>query len=253
MEKFIPCRKCKKKDGSSIPEGYFLGPKGLINECHHHKVWRLERELERKALNRGFSKDAIEYTLETDYVGTKSKAEIERLLTYDDCFIGPNKEKVMSSFIYVYGDNGTQKTSFVQAIGVDLLRKGIDCRYVLMKTLVDILWNSQRDEEAKEKAEDYLNCDVLILDEAFSKDKIHVWASGNQLGYIDEFLRERINSGKGCIFISNKLPEDIESQGFSHSLQDLVQRELKKQDALLTFRDNYVDTVSEDQMPERLF
>ena len=122
-----------------------------------------------------------------------------------------------------------------------------------MKSLVDLLWKSQRDEEAENKIKELENCDVLIIDECFSKDKVHVWASGNQLGYIDEFLRERLNAGKGCIFISNKLPEEIESQGFSHSLQDLVCRELKKQNALLTFNDNYIETVNEGQMPERLF
>ena len=122
-----------------------------------------------------------------------------------------------------------------------------------MKTLIDNLWNSQRDDEAKKKINDWLNCDVLILDESFSKDKLHLWSSGNQLGYIDEFLRERITLGKGCIFISNTHPDDVEKQGFSHSIQDLLSRELKKQNGLMTFRDNYFDSINESEMPNLLF
>jgi hypothetical protein len=65
-----------------------------------------------------------------------------------------------------------------------------------MKKIIDELWESQRNEESKAYIDKLLKCDVLIIDEAFSKDKIHLWQSGNQIGYIDEFLRERLNNRK---------------------------------------------------------
>ena len=252
MEKFVPCRKCKKKAGSSLPEGYYLGDNGLAVECKHHIVWKKAAELERKMLKRGFSKDALNWTPES-YKGTKSRDDFERLLKYASLFSTDKVNDAKKCFIYIYGPNGTQKTSVAQGIGKTINESGVDCRYILMKSLIDNLWKSQRDDEIEEEIRELANCDVLILDEAFSKDKIHIWASGNQLGYIDEFLRERINNGKGCIFISNNLPTEIENQGFSHSLQDLVTREIKKQNALLTFVDNYFDSISEEEIPESLF
>ena len=120
-----------------------------------------------------------------------------------------------------------------------------------MKKIIDELWESQRDEEAKAYIDKLLKCDVLIIDEAFSKDKIHLWQSGNQIGYIDEFLRERLNNGKGIIFISNNSPSEIESQGFSHSIHDLVNRELLKTDGTMKMADKYFDNIG--QIPESLF
>lgn len=200
-------------------------------------------------------RDAMNYSF-GDYVGTASKDQIERLKQYCSLFSSKNKaiiDKVRASWIYLYGPNGTQKTTCSSVVGKTLIDYGYDCRYTLMKTLIDSLWNSQRDEEAKEKVDEWLNCDVLIIDEAFSKDKLHLWQSGNQIGYIDEFLRERINLGKGCIFVSNTHPNDVEKQGFSHSIQDLLSRELKKQNGLMELKDNYFDSISESEMPETLF
>ena len=97
------------------------------------------------------------------YVGEKSKLEVERLRNY--CYVCSQKETkelAIKSWIYLYGDNGTQKTTLANIIGREHIRHGIDCRYVLMKTLIDNLWNSQRDDEAKKKINDWLNCDVLI-------------------------------------------------------------------------------------------
>ena len=120
-----------------------------------------------------------------------------------------------------------------------------------MKKIIDELWNSQRDEEAKAYIDKLLKCDVLIVDEAFSKDKIHLWQSGNQIGYVDEFLRERLNANKGIIFISNTPASAIEEQGFSHSIHDLVNRELKKTNGIMTMNDNYFDNIG--SIPESLF
>lgn len=254
MDKFIPCRKCKKVEGSPIPEGYFRLESGNIKECKHHVTWRRMCTLERRFKAAGFNTEFLNYEVEKDYRGQKSLAEVDRIKKYIRCFSDPTKvEKAKRSILYIYGTNGTQKTTIANYIGKSLMIRHASCNYLLMKSLVDKLWASQRDEEAKAEIEKLLKCDVLILDEAFSKDKIHIWASGNQIGYVDEFLRERINNGLGTIFISNTAVDNIEAQGFSHSIQDLVIRECKKQNAFFEMKDNYFDSISEDEIPETLF
>lgn len=254
FERFIPCRKCKKTERN--PEGFYVkevNGQTLLVECPHHIKWRKAKDLKIKYVKSGFSDENFSYKL-SSYAGKKSVSNVDRLKRYIECFRDPKKlPAVRRSMIYMYGPNGTQKTTVASSVGRLLLREGFNVKYALMKTLVDLLWDSQRDDEAKAKIEDYIKCDVLVIDEAFSKDKIHVWQSGAQIGYVDEFLRERINLGNGIIFVSNTKPEDIEKQGFSHSIQDLVLRELKKDDGLMTFEDNYFDSVSEENLPEKLF
>lgn len=254
FDKFIPCRKCKKTDKN--PEGFYtktINGQLILVECPHHIKWRKEKDLKMKYIKNGFSEENFDYKL-SSYLGSKSVKNIDRLRQYIKCFTNDKtKQQAKRSIIYLYGPNGTQKTTVASSVGRLLLKNEIHTKYVLMKTLVDLLWDSQRDEDAKAKIDDYLKCDVLVIDESFSKDKIHMWQSGAQVGYVDEFLRERINLGNGIIFISNTKPGDIETQGFSHSIQDLVCRELKKDDGLMTFEDNYFDNVSVNNIPDRLF
>lgn len=246
MTDFIPCRKCVQKEGSVVPSGYYYDG-GVIKECHHHTIWRLTKKAEREYLKGNFDIEFFGHTLE-DYKGTKSIKNIERLKSYVSNF-----ELAQKSFLYFYGDNGTQKTSTASTIASLVIKAGYSAKYILMKKLIDLLWESQQNDEAKVKVKEYLDCDLLVLDEAFSKDKIHIWKSGLQLGYIDEFIRDRVNKGKGILFISNCPIDEIEAQGFSHSIQDLVIRETKKQNAYMVFEDNYFDSITESELPESLF
>lgn len=250
LDKFIPCRKCKHQEGSEIPDGY-IKIEGGLKECDCHKKWVHDKRLFIDYKKANFNISFFENSFD-DYVGIKSISVIERLKNYIKCFENnETKEKAIASIIYFYGNNGTQKTSVANYIGHELLNHKIKVHYILMKELIDKLWMSQRDEEAKNFIERISNTDVLIIDESFSKDKIHLWASGNQLGYIDEFIRERVNKNKGIIFISNTPIEKIEEQGFSHSIQDLVLREVTKRKTNLIFEDNYMDSVGD--IPDVLF
>lgn len=260
MIEFKACRKCHHTKGP-IPEGYYQSsvknPRTgvevpTIIECEHHKVWREKTAAEKKFIANGFNKDFFDYSLD-DYLGQKSLTNITRLIKYVSCFRNDKelRDKAKKSVIYLYGPNGTQKTTIGNWIGSELSKVNISCKYVLMKKIIDELWNSQRDEDSKAYIESLLKCDVLVIDEAFSKDKIHLWQSGNQIGYIDEFLRERLNENKGIVFISNNSPDEIEAQGFSHSIHDLVNRELKKTNGAMLMEDNYFDNLG--AIPETLF
>lgn len=259
MIEFKACRKCHHTKGS-IPEGYYMSESvnprtgikvPVIIECEHHRVWRIKKAAEKNFLDGGFNKDFFDYDI-ANYKGNESISNIGRLIKYVHLFDDKDvKNEIVKSVLYLYGPNGTQKTTLGNWIGSELLQRGVSCQYALMKKIIDELWESQRNEDSKAYTNKLLKCDVLIIDEAFSKDKIHLWQSGNQIGYIDEFLRERLNNRKGIIFISNNAPDEIESQGFSHSIHDLVNRELLKTDGAMKMVDKYFDNVGE--IPERLF
>ena len=259
MIEFKACRKCHHTKGP-VPEGYYMSESvsprtgvkvPVMIECEHHRVWRIKKAAEKKFLDGGFNKDFFDYDI-ANYKGNESISNVSRLIKYVHLFDDKDvKSEVVKSVLYLYGPNGTQKTTLGNWIGSELLQRGVSCQYALMKKIIDELWESQRNEESKAYIDKLLKCDVLIIDEAFSKDKIHLWQSGNQIGYIDEFLRERLNNRKGIIFISNNAPDEIESQGFSHSIYDLVNRELLKTDGAMNMVDKYFDNIGE--IPERLF
>ena len=259
MIEFKACRKCHHTKGP-VPEGYYMSESvnprtgvkvPVMIECEHHRVWRVKKAIEKKFIENGFNKDFFEYDI-ADYKGDKSLHKVNRLIHYVHLFDDKAlKESAIKSVIYLYGPNGTQKTTLANWIGSELLQRGVSCQYALMKKIIDELWESQRNEESKAYIDKLLKCDVLIIDEAFSKDKIHLWQSGNQIGYIDEFLRERLNNRKGIIFISNNSPKEIESQGFSHSIHDLVNRELIKTNGAMEMVDKYFDNIG--QIPDTLF
>ncbi len=259
MIEFKACRKCHHTKGP-VPEGYYMSesvnPRTGIKvpvmiECEHHRVWRIKKAAEKKFLDGGFNKDFFDYDI-ANYKGNESISNVSRLIKYVHLFDDKDiKNEVVKSVLYLYGPNGTQKTTLGNWIGSELLQRGVSCQYALMKKIIDELWESQRNEESKAYIDKLLKCDVLIIDEAFSKDKIHLWQSGNQIGYIDEFLRERLNNRKGIIFISNNAPDEIESQGFSHSIHDLVNRELIKTNGAMEMVDKYFDNIG--QIPDTLF
>lgn len=259
MIEFKACRKCHHTKGP-VPEGYYMSESvnprtgvkvPVMIECEHHKVWRIKKAAEKKFLDGGFNKDFFDYDI-ADYKGNESISNVSRLIKYVHLFDNKEvKNEVVKSVLYLYGPNGTQKTTLGNWIGSELLQRGISCQYALMKKIIDELWESQRNEESKAYIDKLLKCDVLVIDEAFSKDKIHLWQSGNQIGYIDEFLRERLNNRKGIIFISNNAPDEIESQGFSHSIHDLVNRELLKTKGAMKMVDKYFDNIG--QIPDTLF
>ena len=141
----------------------------------------------------------------------------------------------------MYGKNGTQKTVLGNWIGKSLLSKGYSVRYLLMNNLVGMLQDVDFKDGVQEKLDKLDSTDLLIIDEAFDKEKMRLYKSGFQISFIDTWLRNRIQTlNKGVVFISNVKPEDIEKQGLSHSIQDFVERECKKCNSFLEFKDNYI-------------
>lgn len=265
MIEYIQCRKClnknlSKKSGKPIagpgyiviqeknPETGLLADK--LIECECHKEWRLKSQLVVKAKRASLDPSLIDYNLRTDYLGTESLAEVNRVLKYVEMSLNPKerndiKARLASSVIYLYGTNGTQKTHVGNWMGYEFLKKGKSVRFILMNTLIKLLQKADRDEDVQEQLDKLSDVDLLIIDEAFDKEKVTIYKSNFQFPYIDTFLRDRLQTKhKGIVFISNVSPYDIESKGFNASIQDLVIRNLAQCKGLMEFKDRYMDIAS---------
>ena len=257
MAQFVPCRICANKPGP-MPGFYFVTYKGTeqkgVTECECHKQYVLRETLQHRARDASIWPNAFDYNIDHDYVGTKSLKEIQRLKKYVYEF--PNFKNVM---VYLYGPNGTQKTTLAHWIGANVLHQGYTVRYLLMQTLLMTISGFEKDEarqqEKQAEIEKLKNVDLLIVDESFSKDKVTIYESGYQLPFLDRFLRERYEvMQKGIVFISNKPPGEIEKQKFSPSIQDFVVRNTLRStgSTVLYFEDNYMQARTEFE-PGSLF
>ena len=241
MNEYIPCRFCNNKVGPKAGFYYIDIPygdtttKGLV-ECDCHKLYIQKELLLVQAIQSDIWPAAFDYNIDSDYKGVKSLKNIERLKKYVFEF-----DKFKHSMVYLYGPNGTQKTTLAHWIGANVLHKGYSVKYILMQNLLQALTNGFEDDEKIAKINKLKEVDLLICDESFSKDKVTVFESGYQLPFFDRFLRERIElKKKGIVFISNKTPYEIESQKFSKSTQDFVIRNTVQFGTNLEFIDNFM-------------
>lgn len=238
--KFIPCEKCKNNSEGLPPGYYWASPdKKLAAECECHYKWEIQSQGEKLFKHYGFNEKYWNYNPRS-YVGTKSLADKNRLMNYILQF--EENPEVRKLLVYMYGPNGTQKTSLANFVGKSLILKGFVVRYILMNNLIKDLQDMEFNEDIKAKVEKFNEADLLIIDEAMDKSKLTLYKSGYQQSFIDTFVRDRIQAkNKGILFISNVHPDKIAEQGLSVSIQDFIQRECKINHTLLTFEDNYVN------------
>lgn len=241
---FVPCKKCNN--------GYIYKSDGIsdiVVECDCHKKWVKENQLEKQYKHNGF--DMRHYTYSPrQYVGSKSAADKDRLINYVKQFeLNPEVRKLL---VYMYGPNGTQKSTLASWVGKSLLSKGFSVRYILMNDLIKLLmdaedFNEERKESARAKVEKLENTDLIIVDESFDKEKVKLYKSGFQISFLDTWVRKRIGAlNKGIIFISNVPLDKIEANGLSHSIQDFVEREVKLKNCYLQFLDNYLASTTSE-------
>lgn len=255
-KQFIPCRNCPRKDkeGPTDTLGYYYDTVDgyqVIKECQCHKKWRKEAELALTLYNSDIQSD---YNF-SDYKGTKSLLD---LLCIRNIAENPDKF-IYNKMIYLYGPNGTQKTTMCQCLGKELILKGYSVQYILMDKLIKSLVSDfNRSEEAQTEInfliKRCLECDFLIIDEAFDLKKITIYNSGYQIPYLDNFLRTRFDiNKKSIIFISNRAPHEIGEipsqrlnepikEGFGISLQNFVERNVKQ--STLEFKDVWLDNAN---------
>ena len=149
----------------------------------------------------------------------------------------------------MYGPNGTQKTVLATWLAREIMSSGNSLNHVKYFTMNDFIKELMKESSCN--GEDKLftetlleKTDLLILDEAFDREKVTVYKSGYQIPFLDTFLRKWSNTtDKSIIFISNVEPSKIEANGYSKSIQDFVERNIKLHGAFLTFEDRYLDSI----------
>lgn len=242
LNKFVPCRNCPRRlkgAPSNIPQGFYydkIQGTDVLIECKCHKEWRKNKDLNYKLRRANLTP---EFTL-GDYKGEKSIRDINALKV-----VAKDFERFRHKMIYLWGPNGTQKTSMVQALGKELIKQDYSVKYLLMQDLINTLMPdfNDKDEVKKELTQKYQQCDFLIIDEAFDKTKVTLYNSGYQIPFLDSFIRSYFDINKGSIlFVSNKKPEEISEQGFGDSLQNFVQRNTRT--SFLMFEDKYMDNAN---------
>jgi DNA replication protein DnaC len=110
-----------------------------------------------------------------------------------------------------------------------------------MGDLVDMITDAFATEKKNDKIDEYLNCELLVIDDAFDKAKVTLFKSGYQLPYLDRFIRKRLETYKlNTIFTSNVKIEEIQDNGFSYDIQNLIERNIKLRGGYLEFNDVFV-------------
>lgn len=255
MIKFVQCRKCYGKNGKVLPPGFIskivkakdgVTDVEVAEECECHKKWKAKVTLISKLEKANIPTSVADISIDS-YKGNKSIANVERIKTYVSKYISCKDEmiqmKLAQSSIYMYGINGTQKTTLAWWAAKELISAGKSVHYILMNDLIKLLQKADRDENAKYKIDKMSDVDLLIIDESFDKGKITLYSTGWQMSYIDTFLRSRLQSkNKGIMFVSNVSPEDITENKFEYAIQDLVIR--KTHGNVMKFEDRYMDEVA---------
>lgn len=250
MEEFTKkyCRNCEHAEQCcKYTTGYYYED-NLLVKCERYKNWENKRDLELKFRKSGC---ATNYTFD-DYLGDDTSGSLKKVK-----YIAANPEIFKNAAIYVYGTNGTQKTSMLKILCKKLIERGYSAQFMSLNTLINSLMVSQSfdKEEAileQKRVESLLDADFLVLDECFDKTKVRLYKSGFQLPALDEFLRQRLEADrKATFFISNEKIETIAEKGYEKSIQDLIQRNVRNN--ILRFEDNYVQCYNRAGLFDDLF
>jgi hypothetical protein len=261
MKQFIPCRKCSGKGINGKSDGFIYDKsRNVLIECECHISWRNKKNLLSRMEKSGLQFDdfSLNYDISKDYKGTSSLQSVEKVEKYISEF-KKGSDKFHHLILYIDGGNGTQKTTIGNFIGREIVSTVkpeykddyIDplfykAYFIQMNDLIKWLqakdsFNSDEQSILTKRIEE---ADVLIIDESFDKSKVTIYKSGYQIPFLDSFLRKWMtDSTKSLIFISNVPPSEIEANGYSHSIQDFVERSVKIYNSEFTFNDNYISQV----------
>jgi len=232
MEKWTPCRTCK----DSPLKGKLIKGEGMsryIEDCPCWAEYKRESKKELKLAKANLPISILNKSLDT-YAGTDSTESIPKLRLYVNEFNTVYKH----THLYLYGDNGTQKTTIASVVGKELLLKGFSVLKLHMDDLVKLL-QSEHIEKTTKEIQKIHSYDLLILDESFARDKVQLFTKADyQISTLTRFLKDRMElHERAVIFISNKTVHEIEKEGFGKSIQSLVSRNTSE--TRLLFVDEY--------------
>jgi len=183
---------------------------------------REQRRVRLKLLLKDTGIIAPTYSLD-DYRGEDRAGNLPKIKKYISEF--ENKFKSVHLYFWSRG-NASQKTTVAKNIIVELSLKGFECRFVLMADLLSTLQTETYNHGTESKIINNLrNVDFLVIDDVFDTKKSTVYKSGYQFGFIDTFLRYRLESvAKATCFTSNVPITEIEKKGWTPSIASLIKR-----------------------------
>ena len=163
MEEFTKkyCRNCEHAEQCcKYTTGYYYED-GLLVKCERYKNWENKRDLELKFKKSGCATD---YTFD-NYLGDDTSGSLKKVK-----YIAANPEIFKNAAIYVYGTNGTQKTSMLKVLCKKLIEQGYSAQFMSLNTLINSLMVSQSfdKEEAIKMAREALDgCLITCLEKEF--------------------------------------------------------------------------------------
>lgn len=257
---FIACRKCAGKGIGGKTTGFIYDKETNISkECACHIQYREQNSLTERLRRSGVGNESLvlDYDIDRDYVGEKSKQTIAKIKFFLKKFKekDPRYHHVM---LYIYGANGTQKTTIAKYITREILATVKDeenkfqksyyrATFISMNDLIKQLTQMNNNDDEANQTDLYkriLASDVLVVDECFDKEKVTIYKSGYQIPYLDSFLRKWMSDAtKSIIFVSNVEPSEIEKNGYSHSIQDFVERQILIDKSTFSLEDNYIENM----------
>ena len=151
---------------------------------------------------------------------------------------------------YVWGNQGTQKSYTLKGMLSKLACKGKSVYYIFTKDLIDLIIDSDRDENAQKKLDYIMNVDVLVIDE-FDQRRIASWKSGYKENMLLVPLKNRLEIiKKSTWIISNCGIEEQKDSSFGELYYDLLKRETCY--GQFNFTDRYFDSLSKEEIDEKL-
>jgi DNA replication protein DnaC len=179
------------------------------------------------------------YTLE-QYKGDDKYKNLPKIKKYITEF---ERFKTINLYFWSRG-NASQKTTVAKNIIVELSLKGYSCRFILMADLLPLLQTETFNNGTESGQISALrSVDFLVIDDAFDPRKSTLYKSGYQFGFLDTFLRYRLETlGRATCFTSNVPMEEI-AESWTPSIASLVQRSVPTP---MEFSDYMTDFKSED-------
>lgn len=173
-----------------------------------------------------------------DYQGETSLESKEKCEKYaKNC----RQEKFHNINLYLVGSFSTQKTMLACNIGKEFIKQGLRVKFVFASELIDLLMKSQGFtyiDEIENKLKQYIDTDLLIVDDIFDTEKGTYWKKSPELVITawDKFLRRQIAEDRRVILTSNYAMNTIEEK-FGKSIHELIDRNFIE----LRFYDNIQD------------
>lgn len=220
---------CRQRYELELKASDLLSKSGLLNESSNYEDFK-------KQINYSFD----------DYKGKDENENIKKMRRFVAEFDNPNKP-FKHLHCYVYGGQGTQKSYTVKGMLVRLAcDKGKNVYYIFTKDLINLIIDSERDEDARKKLDYIQNVDCLVLDE-FDEKRVASWKSGYKENVLITWLKDRLEVKKlSTWIISNLSIEEQKKTSFGELYYDLLKRETCY--GQFHFTDRYMDSLSEEEI-----